>query len=366
MSSDMPRKDLVRSSTTDLALRSEGLASKGLELLRKAPDDQGRGVPEWTKNRVFATWTRLSANGVPTFGPDLRSMCEYILARPTAPNDPGAHAGFRLIKRLLPEFAGDGGVAISFLTEARVAAAMNHPNILQTFGHGKEGGTYFMAVENTEGRTLRQGIDIAIRRRERIPIEICRSVVEGVCNGASYAHNRADPTTGNSLNIVIRDLSLENVLLSQKGEVKIIDFAIAKSALSSGVIEAGRIKGQFAYMSPEQSMAKKLDKRSDIFTIGVLLYEILTGVSPFHKNSVVQTLEAVQRYDPPSVTEYLPALAPFAPIIAKALRKDRDQRYGDAAEMRDALRRIVLPPATENLGQWMARQFPVHALPQRR
>ena len=127
--------------------------------------------------------------------------------------------------------------------------------------------------------------------------------------------------------------------------------------MSTVKTEAGMIKGKFVYMSPEQSMAKKLDKRSDIFAIGICLYEMLTGINPFHKNNIVLTLEAVQRYDPPPPSEYDPSYAPFDPIVAKALAKDRDRRYGDAAEMMDDLRRVVLPRPAERVAQLMQRIF---------
>jgi hypothetical protein len=117
------------------------------------------------------------------------------------------------------------------------------------------------------------------------------------------------------------------------------------------------IKGKFVYMSPEQSLAKRLDKRSDIFAAGISLYEMLTGVNPFHKNNIVLTLEAIQRYEPPPPSEYDPSYAPFDPIIAKALAKDRDRRYSDAGEMQDDLRRVVLPRPPERLGQFMCRVF---------
>src|SRR5207237_4770752 len=117
------------------------------------------------------------------------------------------------------------------------------------------------------------------------------------------------------------------------------------------------IKGKFVYMSPEQSLAKKLDKRSDISAIGISLYEMLTGINPFHKNNIVLTLEAVQRYDPPPPSEYDHSYAPFDPIVAKALTKDRDRRYSDASEMQDDLRRVVLPRPPERLGQFMQRIF---------
>src|SRR5207248_774213 len=172
----------------------------------------------------------------------------------------------------------------------------------------------------------------------------------------SYAHNLTD-MAGRSLNLVHRDLNPQNVLISYGGDVKIIDFGIAKSELSTVKTEAGMIKGKFVYMSPEQSLAKKLDKRSDLFAIGISVYEMLTGINPFHKNNIVLTLEAIQRYEPPPPSEYDPSYAPFDPIIAKALAKDRDRRYSDAGEMQDDLRRVILPRPAERLGPFMSRLF---------
>ena len=280
-------------------------------------------------------------------------MGEVFLAKQQGP------AGFEkilIIKKVLAHLTENKEFVELFLSEARLAARMNHRNIVQVFELGEQDGAYFIAMEYVQGKALRDVIDAAIKRKEKIPAELCRSVVEQICDGSSYAHNLAD-ISGRGLNIVHRDLNPQNVLVSYTGDVKVIDFGIAKSEMSTVKTEAGMIKGKFVYMSPEQTLAKKLDKRSDIFPIGISLYEMLTGINPFHKNNIVLTLEAVQRYDPPPVSEYDPAYAPFDPIIAKALAKDRDRRYGDAAEMQDDLRRIVVPPAPERLGQFMSRLF---------
>jgi eukaryotic-like serine/threonine-protein kinase len=280
-------------------------------------------------------------------------MGEVFLAKQQGP------AGFEkilIVKKVLAHLTENKEFVELFLSEARLAARMNHRNIVQVFELGEENGAFFIAMEYVQGKPLREVIDAAIKRKEKIPAELCRSVVEQICDGSSYAHNLTD-VTGRCLNIVHRDLNPQNVLVSYTGDVKVIDFGIAKSEMSTVKTEAGMIKGKFVYMSPEQSLAKKLDKRSDIFPIGITLYEMLTGINPFHKNNIVLTLEAVQRYDPPPPSEYDPAYAPFDPIVAKALAKDRDRRYSDAAEMQDDLRRIVVSPSPERLGQFMSRLF---------
>src|SRR5207244_5307571 len=142
------------------------------------------------------------------------------------------------------------------------SAQRTHLNILKAFQLGHQSGTYFIAIEYVQGKSLRDLIDTTMRRKEKIPAELCRSLAEQICDGASYAHNLTD-MAGRSLNLVHRDLNPQNVLISYGGDLKIIDFGIAKSELSTVKTEAGMIKGKFVYMSPEQSLAKKLDKRSD-------------------------------------------------------------------------------------------------------
>jgi len=283
-------------------------------------------------------------------------MGEIFLAKQQGP------AGFEkilVVKKVLPHLTENKEFVELFLSEARLAARMNHRNVVQLFELGEQKGSYFIAMEYVSGRTLRDLIDGVAKKKEKLPPEVVRSIAEQICDGASYAHNLTD-VTGRSLNIIHRDLNPQNVLLSYTGDVKIIDFGIAKSEMSTVKTEAGMIKGKFVYMSPEQSLAKKLDKRSDIFAIGITLYEMLTGTNPFHKSNIVLTLEAVQRYDPPPPSEYDAAYAPFDPIIANALAKDRDRRYPDAAEMLDDLRRIVVPRSPERLSQLMGRLFRQH------
>src|SRR4051812_24578936 len=284
-------------------------------------------------------------------------MGEVFLARQQGP------AGFEkilVVKKILNHLTENKEFVELFLGEARLAARMNHRNIVQVFELGEHEGTYFIAMEYVAGKSLREVIDAAQKRHERIPPEIARSIAEQICDGASYAHNLTD-ITGRSLNIIHRDLNPQNVLLSFGGDVKVIDFGIAKSEISTVKTEAGMIKGKFVYMSPEQSLAKPLDKRSDVFAIGITLYEMLCGQNPFHRNNIVLALEAIQRSEPLPPSEWDPALAPFDPILAKALAKDRERRYADASEMQEDLRRIVLPRAPERLTAFLARLFRARA-----
>jgi eukaryotic-like serine/threonine-protein kinase len=280
-------------------------------------------------------------------------MGEIFLAKQQGP------AGFEkllVVKKILAHLTQNREFVELFLGEARLAARMSHRNIVQLFELGEQDGSYFIAMEYVHGKTLRELIDTSRRKGERLHPEVCRSIAEQICDGASYAHNLTDDS-GRQLNIIHRDLNPQNVLISYAGDVKIIDFGIAKSEMSTVKTEAGMIKGKFVYMSPEQSLAKKLDKRSDIFSIGIALYEMLTGTNPFHKANIVETLEAVQKLNPPPPGDFDPSYAPFDPLIARALAKDRDARYPDAADMQDELRRLVLPRAPERVGGFMNRLF---------
>src|SRR5260370_26577311 len=246
-------------------------------------------------------------------------MGEIFLAKQQGP------AGFQkilVVKKILSHLTENKEFIEAFLGEARLAAQMNHRNIVQVYELGEQERSYFIAMEYVQGKSLRDVIDAAMNRREQVPSELCRLIAEQICDGASYAHNLTD-MSGPSLNLVHRDLNPQNVLISYTGDVKIIDFGIAKSELSTVKTEAGMIKGKFVYMSPEQSLAKKLDKRSDIFSIGISLYEMLTSVNPFHKSNIVLTLESVLRYEPPPPSAYDAGYAPFDSIISSPLANHR-------------------------------------------
>jgi serine/threonine protein kinase len=172
----------------------------------------------------------------------------------------------------------------------------------------------------------------------------------------NYAHS-AKNMGGESIGIIHRDLNPHNLLVSYGGEVKVIDFGIAKSEMAMHKTETGTIKGKFVYMSPEQSAAEELDKRSDIFAIGICLYEAITGTNPFAKANIVLSLDAIQRHDPAPVADADPSLAPFQRIVDKALAKKRDERYSTCGDLRDDLNRLLttnkIPKAPQSLSEFM-------------
>jgi serine/threonine protein kinase len=271
---------------------------------------------------------------------------------------PGGFSKTVALKKVLPHLSENKEFIAGFLSEAALSAKMSHRNIVNVFDFGldEESNSYFLTMEYIAGKPLNNVLETCVQRKERMPLALIRDIAIQMSDGMSYAHNLADDL-GQQLNLVHRDLNPANLLVSYGGDVKIIDWGIAKSEMSQVKTEAGMIKGKFVYMSPEQSMAKKLDKRSDIFAAGITLYEMLTGENPFHKPNVVLSLEAIQRLDPPPPSEFDPALAGFDPIVAKALAKDREKRYQDCSEMSEDLKSVVVPPSSEKLGQFVGRLF---------
>ena len=257
-------------------------------------------------------------------------MAEIFLARQ------GGLEGFEktiVIKRIRPHLSKQPSFVKMFLNEAKLAAQLNHPNIVQIYDLGKIGETYFIAMEYIFGRDMRRIIPKATSMNIPFPMVYALKIASSVCEGLFYAHQRAD-IYGNPLNIVHRDITPENIFVSFDGTVKILDFGIAKASTQIEQTRAGEIKGKLSYMSPEQCLGKKLDCRSDIFSLGTVLYEWITGFKLFQGDSDVAILKSISEgkiYAP----SYFKADIPEAVerILMKALEKDRDKRYQTAWEM---------------------------------
>jgi serine/threonine protein kinase len=254
------------------------------------------------------------------------------------------------VKRILAQHVENQEFLDMFYAEARIAAQLSHNNVVQIYEMGETDDSYFIVMEYVHGKSLRDVIDRARSRGETIPPQHVVEIVTRLCLGLSYAHNARD-MSGAALGIVHRDINPQNLLVSYAGDVKIIDFGIAKSEMSGHKTETGTIKGKFVYMSPEQSSAEPLDKRSDQFAVGILLYEALTGINPFAKSNVILSLEAIQKKEPPPLSEYGPHLVPFGPIIERALQKQPKDRYADLKEMATELQEIMLAGSVDVLLQ---------------
>ncbi|HEY8431048.1 MAG TPA: serine/threonine-protein kinase [Sandaracinaceae bacterium] len=265
------------------------------------------------------------------------------------------------VKRILPSIAEDQEFITMFIDEAKIAVQLTHANIAQIFDLGKVGDSYFIAMEFVHGKDLRAIFDRARKRGETVPVPMACYTMMKVCEGLDYAHNKKD-AAGRELNLVHRDVSPQNILISYDGEVKIIDFGIAKAAGKAGKTQAGILKGKFGYMSPEQVRGLPLDRRSDIFAVGIVLYELLTGERLFVGESDFSTLEKVRNVEimPPSTyNRRIPE--ELEQIVLKALAKDVDDRYQTAMDLHDDLQSFMYTSGNffsrKDLSAYMRKAF---------
>ncbi|WP_394843243.1 protein kinase [Pendulispora brunnea] len=258
-------------------------------------------------------------------------------------------AGFEklvVIKRILPRVQQDRAFIEMLLHEARVAATLSHPNIVQIFDVGQIDGTYFIAMEHVHGEDIRS-IARQMKRKTlpgytELPLEHALSVMLGVCAGLAYAHEKRD-FDGTALNIVHRDISPQNVVVTFSGDIKIVDFGIAKSdrGLRSDT-RSGKLKGKVPYMSPEQARGEDIDARSDIFSAGVMLFELTTGKRLFKSSSEYETLKLICEREYPFPSDIVPDYpAELEAIVMRALARDREDRFRTAREMQAALEDFV-------------------------
>jgi serine/threonine protein kinase len=265
------------------------------------------------------------------------------------------------IKRILPHLTQDTEFINMFINEAKLAALLSHQNIVQIFDLGNVDGIYYIAMEYVMGKDLRTMLRKRKERKTRIPVELALTITSRMCSGLDYAHRKKD-LSGGDLNIVHRDVSPQNVLISYEGEVKIVDFGIAKAASSGSETKAGVLKGKLAYMSPEQAWGKTIDRRTDVFATGVVLYEMLTGERPFKATSDFDLLEKVReaKLDPPSKLN--PEIYPELEVaVMKSLAKDPTDRYQTTSEMEMALETLIVGKghglSSLNLSQYMSALF---------
>jgi serine/threonine protein kinase len=269
-------------------------------------------------------------------------MAEVWLARQTGIEGFNRHV---VIKRILPHLAEDPEFVQMFLNEAKIASRFNHPNIAQIYDLGEANGTYFIAMEFIHGEDLGRIMRRAWSTQQWVARPLVLRMIADTCQGLYYAHQRADEQ-GRPLNVVHRDISPQNILVSFDGTVKLVDFGIAKAADQVSNTKSGAIKGKFAYMAPEQAAGRPLDGRTDIFALGLVLYELLTGVRPLKRDSEIATLQAAMEcaIEPPShVAEVPPELDD---VVMRAVAKSPDERYRDARQFQMALEQALVQEGT--------------------
>ncbi|HVY37953.1 MAG TPA: protein kinase [Polyangia bacterium] len=242
------------------------------------------------------------------------------------------------IKRILPSLTKNKKFVAMFLDEARLSLSLQHANIVQVFDIGHSEDTYFIVMEYVDGCDLKAILDWRRRINKRVPVAHSLYVITEICKGLSYAHELRNQENDAPLNIVHRDVSPPNVLLSKQGEVKVVDFGLAKATSQVEVTDPGVVKGKMSYLSPEAARGEEVDSRADIFAVGILLYEMLTGKRLFYGETDYQTVELVRNAKIPPIRPQNPQVEPeLEDIVRKSLAKRKEDRFQSATDLQDAL-----------------------------
>jgi serine/threonine-protein kinase len=243
-----------------------------------------------------------------------------------------------VVKRMLPQLAVRPDFVQMFLDEARLAASLHHQNIVSVTDVGEVAKSYFIAMEFVDGPHLGSLFAHSLRLRKPLPIELCAYIIARSADGLHHAHEHRDPDTGDALHCVHRDVSPQNILISAQAHVKVMDFGVAKASTQTTKTRAGVIKGKVAYMSPEQCLGEVVDRRTDVFALGIVLYELLTRRRLFREKSDLLIMQRITGEDalPPSfINKELDA--DLDAICRRALTRERDARWQTAAAFAEAL-----------------------------
>ncbi|MCP3144953.1 serine/threonine-protein kinase [Pyxidicoccus xibeiensis] len=291
-----------------------------------AGDDPDRG----RRIGKYEILTRLSMGG----------MAELFLAFTSGP---GGFRKFVAVKQILPDIKKDDQFVKMFLDEARITAAFSHANIGQVFDLGEEGGELYLAMEFLPGQNLEQVVKAASRQGYALPMGFIGRVIRDACLGLHYAHHFTDPS-GRPAVVVHRDVSPKNVMLTYDGVVKVIDFGIAKARGRLGRTQVGTVKGTSGYMSPEQVRNTALDGRSDLFSVGVMLHELLAGQRLFNGPHEAAVMLQIVEGDIPSPRSLNPEVPEALEAVAmRALARDAAQRFTSGREMARAIEAALGP-----------------------
>ena len=266
-----------------------------------------------------------------------------------------------VLKLITPERANDHTAVQMFLDEARLAASLNHQNVAQVFEVGEDSSIHYLAMEYVHGQDLRALLAKAGSQGTRIPLELALTVVTGAAAGLNHAHERRS-ADGTPMGIVHRDVSPSNIMIGYDGAVKLLDFGIAKATARSVETQSGIIKGKFAYMAPEQCRGRDVDRRSDVFSLGIILYEISTQHRCFRADSDFDTMHRIVTGDvvrPTRLVQGYPQA--LEAIVMKALAVDAAQRYQSAGLLLEAIEAFAVSArmslSTMGLGRFMRDMF---------
>ena len=261
------------------------------------------------------------------------------------------------LKRLLPTLADDRTFVTMFLDEARIGAQLDHPDIVQVHDLGREGTSYFMAMDYLPGQDLRALLTRLKRDGRRLPVALAAYVMARVARALDHAHRSCDHD-GTPLHVVHRDLSPANILLGWDGRVAVIDFGIAQAAFRAHR-ERAVLRGKLGYLSPEQAAAQPVDRRADVFSAGAVLHELLTGQRLFSGASDLAVLEQVRSATVRPPSEKNPAVSPaLDAVVLQALARPPSQRFAWASDLAAALEPLAAGASAASLAFLMEEGFP--------
>ena len=269
--------------------------------------------------------------------------------------------GFRrkvAVKRILPHLAGNKDFINMFTREARLAALLQHPNIVQIFDYGKIENAYFIAMEYIDGKNLGE---ILSAMNQGLTVEQTVFIILQICKGLDYSHTKRDEK-GKAFHIIHRDISPQNMLISYQGEVKISDFGISKARSEPSLTQAGVVKGKLAYLSPEQALGESINQQADIYALGLVFYETLTGKRVYKFSSDIEAIRTIPKKDIDPLIKSMPDLPEEVNrIVMKCLEKDKDRRYQNASALYNDLlackKELKITFDTADLADFMRENF---------
>jgi eukaryotic-like serine/threonine-protein kinase len=266
-------------------------------------------------------------------------MAEVFKAKASGP------AGFErdiVVKRILPQYTRDPDFVRMFADEARILGMMHHPNVVQAYEFGEDGGTLYLALEYVEGPSLSKILRTLRAANRPMPPVMVAYIAREICRALDYVH-RLENADGQRMDVVHRDVTPSNIMLTPAGGVKLLDFGVAKFATAAKSTRAGTVKGKPAYLAPEQLEGKPIDGRVDLFALGIVMHEMLTLQHLFAGDSDLHTAKKIMEMKIPSLTAKRDDVPPdLERIVMRALERDRKRRFATAAEMARALDDFVL------------------------
>ncbi len=267
-------------------------------------------------------------------------MAEIFLARSSGA---GGIGKFSAIKRILPQYSGNSEFINMFKDEAKINVNLSHSNIVPVYEFGVENGQFYIVMEYVNGKNLRQVINRMLKDSDvYFSIDQIVYIIREVAAGLDHAHRCLDGTTGKPLNIIHRDMSPQNIMVSYEGEIKVVDFGIAKAESQVESTKAGTLKGKFAYMSPEQAGGEEIDLKTDIYSLGIVLWELLAKDRLFMASNEINTLKKIREGKIPSIRSLNSDVnEALEKIVMKSLAKNKDERYQTCADFQRDLNRFL-------------------------